>query len=111
MAKHTLVVMTNAQDGKDDEFNEWYTNVHLTEVLGVDGFVAAQRFKLADAKFGGASKYNYLALYEIETDDLQGSLDALKKAAPKMQMSEAMADGAGAWAFSPITDRVAGKDG
>ena len=37
MAKYTFVVLTNAVDGKDDTFNEWYTNTHLGDVLAVPG--------------------------------------------------------------------------
>ena len=44
MAKYTFVVLTNAVEGKDDAFDEWYTNTHLGDVLAVPGFVSAQRF-------------------------------------------------------------------
>ena len=40
-----LVVMSNAESVRDAEFNEWYTHTHLTDILEVDGFAAAQRFK------------------------------------------------------------------
>ncbi|MEM7254742.1 MAG: hypothetical protein AAF493_25295 [Pseudomonadota bacterium] len=108
MDKHVLVVMTNPVEGRDQAFNEWYTDTHIGEVLEVNGFKAAQRFQLADATFAGQSDYRYLAIYEIETDNLQGALDALKAAVPGMVMSDAMAKGAGAWAFTPITARVGG---
>src|SRR5260370_8355910 len=76
MAKYTFVVMTNPTAGKEGEFNEWYNTHHIPDVLNVPGFVSAQRFRIADAQMGGeASKaYRYLALYEIETDDLAGAL-------------------------------------
>lgn len=106
MSRHTLVVMTNAAEGKDAEFNAWYTDVHLPEVLQVQGFQGAQRFKVADATFAGESQYAYLALYEIETDDLQGALNALKAAARNMNMSATLDKSVGAWAFTPITERV-----
>ena len=109
MSRHTLVVMTNAADGKDAEFNAWYTDVHLPEVLEVEGFQSAQRFKVADATFAGDSQYAYLALYEIETDDLQSALNALKDAAKNMNMSATLDRSVGAWAFTPITERVEAK--
>jgi hypothetical protein len=46
MAHFKLVVMSDALDNRDDEFNNWYDNIHLKDVLAVDGIVAAQRFKL-----------------------------------------------------------------
>jgi primosomal replication protein N len=53
MGRHILVVMTNAVEGKDQEFNHWYSNVHLGEVVAIPGFVSAQRYKLADSEIAG----------------------------------------------------------
>jgi hypothetical protein len=50
MARHTFVVFTNPTEGQEDEYNDWYDNTHLSDVLKVEGFVAAQRFKLADTE-------------------------------------------------------------
>ena len=37
MADSTIqIVFSNPFEGKDDEFNEWYDNVHLPEVLDGD---------------------------------------------------------------------------
>ena len=44
MGKYIFMVFANAVDGKDDAFNDWYTNVHLDEVLQVPGFASGQRF-------------------------------------------------------------------
>ena len=46
MARYQYVVMTNAVEGRDAEFNEWYTNIHLKEVLEVPGFTAATRYRV-----------------------------------------------------------------
>ena len=65
MAKYTFVVLTNAVEGKDDAFDEWYTNTHLGDVLAVPGFVSAQRFKLTDVQRAKPPHpFRYLALYE-----------------------------------------------
>lgn len=114
MAKYTFVVLTNPTPGKEAEYNEWYNKIHIADVLNVPGFVAAQRFKLADTQFGdGYQTHRYLALYELETDDLQGSLKELKKriGTPEMVISDAI-DMAGIFApmFTPIADRVVAKD-
>src|SRR5947207_10711654 len=79
MAKYTFVVLTNPTPGKDAEYNRWYNEQHIPDVLQASGFVCAQRFRLADTQMGGDTNnaYKYLALYEIETDDLKASLDDL----------------------------------
>ena len=78
MEKHVFVVFTNEVEGQENIYNEWYTDVHLKDVLKVPGIVAAQRFKLGDVqREGTAPPWRYLALYEIETDDLARTKAAL----------------------------------
>lgn len=88
MAKYLFVVLTNAADGRDAEFNDWYDNQHIGDVLKVPGFVSAQRFNIATQP----APYAYLTLYEIETDDLAATQAALGKAAgsPAMPMSTSL---------------------
>ena len=50
MAKYTFVVLSNpTTPGQEAEYNEWYDKIHIPDVLNVPGFVAAQRFKIADS--------------------------------------------------------------
>ena len=32
MAQHALFVFTDPVEGKEEEYNDWYNNVHLAEV-------------------------------------------------------------------------------
>jgi hypothetical protein len=114
MAKYTFVVLTNPTPGKEAEFNEWYNKVHIPDVLNVPGFVAAQRFKLADAQFGDSERdHRYLALYEIDSDDVQACLNELQKrvGSADMEISDAidMKDVFAAM-FTPVADRVLASD-
>src|SRR5664280_2187308 len=109
MARHTFVVFTNAVEGQEDEYNDWYNDQHLPDVLNVEGFVAAQRFRLSDTDAGQEFPHRYLALYEVETDDLDKVTLALSEAGDSgvMMISEALdRPGAIAKFFTPITDRV-----
>jgi len=45
MVKATLVVLTNPVAGREDDYNDWYTNRHLGDVLEVPGIVSAKRLK------------------------------------------------------------------
>jgi len=112
MAKYTFVVLTNAVEGKDDAFDEWYTNTHLGDVLAVPGFVSAQRFKLADTQRARPPHpFRYLALYEIETNDLQKTLDELGKRSgtQAMVLTDTMAPGTQAHIYEAITPVVTPK--
>jgi hypothetical protein len=108
MAKHILVVLTEpTTPAQEEEFNRWYTEQHLDDVLRVPGFVAAQRFKL-NMHWAKSLPAQYLAIYEMETDDPQAAFAALGQAAQsgKMPVSSAMhSENVVASVFTPITER------
>ena len=113
MAKYTFVVLTNPTPGNDTEYNRWYNEQHIPDVLNVPGFVAAQRFKLADSETGDKHPHRYLALYEIETNDLAATLKELQSRAgtADMVMSDAIdLKGVGAHMFTPVAEKVQAKD-
>jgi hypothetical protein len=70
MARFLCLVSTNSVTGRSEEFNEWYDSQHLPDLLRVPGIVSAQRYRLAELREAQSSEYEYLAIYEIETDDL-----------------------------------------
>ena len=94
MAKYVFLVMTNPTSPEQEaEYNRWYGTDHYRDVLGVPGFVAAQRFRLAPVQYDksgpdrsqeagdvGKHPYKYLSLYEIETEDLQSVFKELRSA-------------------------------
>lgn len=77
MPKSVLVVLSRpTKPSTEDEYNEWYDNRHLREVTEIPGFGEARRYKLSGTQLDepGAELgdgYEYLAIYEIETDDLE----------------------------------------
>lgn len=106
MARHTMLVLINAKEGRDDEFNRWYEEVHLNDILAVPGFVAARRFEAADAQMTGAPKHRYMTLYEIETEDIGAAIRALGAASGGMDLSDAMEmNGAQNVVYSQLSER------
>ncbi|MCP4225807.1 MAG: hypothetical protein GY773_20930 [Actinomycetia bacterium] len=89
MTKHVLLVFTDPVEGRDDDYNTWYNDVHLGEVLQVDGFVRAQRFKVADL-MPGVTEHAYVAIYELETDDPGAAMKALGQAMSGFTMTDAI---------------------
>jgi hypothetical protein len=89
MPKGILSVQTAPADGRDQDYNDWYDNVHIPEILALAGFTSARRFKRAD---GQEDSTPYLAIYEIEADNLMAAFAGLGAAAGKgeLQMSDAM---------------------
>lgn len=113
MPRAVMIVMTNPiEDSRDEEFNDWYTKTHVPDVLKVPGFVAATRYRLSDAQLGGAAPegtHRYLAVYEVDADDLAATNAALIEAATKgnMEISETLdAKSASTLLFEQITERM-----
>jgi hypothetical protein len=100
MKKYNFVVLTNAVAGREDEYNDWYDNQHLGDILRIPGFVGAKRFRAtAEQANENAPPWRYLALYQIETDDLGAALAEMNKrgGGSAMPISEAL-DVTGAFA-------------
>jgi hypothetical protein len=111
---HILLALTNAVEGRDDEFNDWYTNRHLDDLLQIPGVTAARRYALSDVqRIPPPYPDKYCALYEIETDDLSRVMNALGERArtPAMPISDAMAPNSLILYFSSITDWVRATHG
>lgn len=89
MPTYQMVVMSNAVAGREDEYNRWYTEQHLGDVLKVPGVVSAQRFKLQDAD---AAPSPYLALYEIDAPGVAPVMDEINRrvGTAAMPMSDAL---------------------
>lgn len=85
-----LLVMSDATPGDDDAYNAWYDDVHLVDVLNVPGFVAARRFAALPSVHGELPSARYLAIYEIDADDLDAVQRALSVAAKGMDISPAL---------------------
>ena len=75
MARWIRIAETNCKDkAREDEFNEWYNKVHIPLLFKSPlGVVAASRYERIDPKEGQGK---YLAIYEIETDDMEQAMAA-----------------------------------
>ena len=108
MKKHYLLVFSNPVDRQEDEYNKWYNDTHLHDVVKVPGFVSAQRFELSEAQMQDGIEYKYLAIYEIETDDIKSAIDALVKTRDEsMVMSNALdRTTLKSFMFTPMGDKI-----
>lgn len=70
MSKYAMFFYTRCTDfGREDEFNSWYSHVHIPELRQAAGLTSARRFVCSEPK----CRAKYLAVYEFETDNLQES--------------------------------------
>lgn len=80
MAKHVFIAFTDAVDGQEDLYNAWYNDTHIPEILSVPSIISARRFRTRIVNVSGAPAWRYVALYEVETDNLGATLKALGEA-------------------------------
>jgi hypothetical protein len=100
--KHLVVVLTEPTEGREAEYNDYYENLHLREVLATTDWLSAQRYKLS-AQQGMACPLPYLAVYEVEADDANSVLTNLNAGRPQRVQSDALnRSTAGVWVFSEI---------
>lgn len=60
-----------------DDYHDWYDAVHIPQVLSFDGFVSARRFAPVDGDGP------FVAVYEMEADDLAAAFAAYRAASAR----------------------------
>ncbi len=90
MRRFKMLVFSEPFEGRDEEFNAWYSGQHLVDLCALPGFTAAQRFTLHSVSMGTALN-RYLAIYDVETDDPDGVIENMfaMRDTPAMPMSPA----------------------
>ena len=58
--EYTLIVYTSPADGREDDYNAWYDDIHLPEFSALPGVINGRRFKVASD-----GKPQYAAIYEL----------------------------------------------
>lgn len=110
MEKWLLTVESNCSDtAREKELNEWYDTIHLPDILETPGFVRAARYENTNP---GEGQGKFLAMYEIETDDLGQTMAQFSeivngKAAQGRMSDLVMAVGGGL--YRQITPPMEGK--
>lgn len=123
MAEHLMMVLSNAKPGSEVMFNDWYSNVHIVELVDkLDPIESAQRFVLAGVHREVDAPYRYMALYWIPEGRLADAQAAMKWQGE--ERLEALAAGRDpvigrldvfeglpqAWFFSSLTEKYTGGE-
>ncbi len=87
--EYTLIVYTSHTDGREDDYNAWYDDVHLAEFSALPGVISGRRFKVA-----GDGKAQYAAVYELSAhpNEVLAAMNAAVKDG-SMHMSDAIDQG------------------
>jgi hypothetical protein len=66
---------------REAEYRKWYSDTHLAEVCSVDGIVSARHFAPIDGKGP------FIAIYELDCDDLDSVVQRLGELGASGKMS------------------------
>jgi hypothetical protein len=78
LTRGILLVLSNCKDAtREAEFNRWYEDIHVADILDTGAFHTAYRYESVDPQ---ATQARYLALYETEQHDPAKAREALGKA-------------------------------
>lgn len=89
MSKQLVLILTEPTEGQEDEYNDFYENQHIDDVLRTSMLETGQRFKLV-AQAGEECPLSYLALYEVEAESGAEVLANLNASRPEREMSNAL---------------------
>lgn len=108
MQEYKFVVFTNPTAGLEHEFDDWYVNQHLPDVLQVPGFKAGQRFELERTQVKDGRPWQFMTVFDIDTDDLRRTLDELvsRVNTAAMPMSPSIAEHRVAYVFKAVTPKL-----
>ena len=71
-----LIVLVDCGDpAREAEFNAWYDDVHVPDILSTGAYYSAVRYENTDTESGGP---RYLAVYETDAADPIGQLAVLQ---------------------------------
>ncbi len=85
MAKGIMYVESRpSSPEREQEYNTWYDEVHIPQLLTLDGIVGARRLRPVDGQGP------YVAIYELEGDDLPAILDNMMASSGRLHMSDAL---------------------
>jgi hypothetical protein len=89
-----MLVASNVTDeDRVDEFNEWYDR-HVQELLQLEGIVSATRWEVSEHELipglDSIDGRRFLALYEIECDDLEAMRDRIDRTSGDRSHSETL---------------------
>lgn len=107
MTRYRWMVFTNCTPGREADFNRWYDEVHIADLLRVPGIDRATRSTLSQAQATMetgeielcgperiGARFRYLAIYEFAADDPMTVLKEIQTRAntPQMLITPDLAD-------------------
>jgi hypothetical protein len=82
MPRAILVVNSQpSSPARQGEFEDWYDNTHIPQVLTTPGFIGGRRFRLHDGGGDPGTASAQLVIYELDADDPMDAVAELQRRA------------------------------
>ena len=110
--RHVWVVNSDLPADVADEFNAWYVNTHIPQILQIPGWVSGERLELSPAQYPKPETdlRRYLSVFEIEGDP-EEAFAALRTAGAEGRLDKPPAASVTTTAnFVPIAPRATRAD-
>ena len=86
--RYIMSVSSRAVPGREDDYNRWYDEIHRVEMCELPGILSCYRFRQLDME--GRETGEFIAQYEVETEDPAVLLESVFAAAPTMSLIDAI---------------------
>ena len=88
MARFSYTVLSRSQPGQEEEFVRWYIEQHLPDVVRMPGVVSAKLHRMDFQRVYDIDtpQWTLMTWYELEGDDPERIIDALKAASGSAEM-------------------------
>lgn len=102
------LVFSDPVPGREVQFNSWYSDRHLPDVLDVPGYLAARRYSLEATQGAVSRPWHYLTIYEIDQSRyLVATAElAARSGTDRMPISEAAQKPVSAHFLLPVGTRL-----
>lgn len=81
MPKYALIAVTAPADGMEAQYRDWYDTVHTPELLAIPGIAKSRRFRIKISNLPEAGRNQFIAIHDVETNDLNEVLTGLSQLA------------------------------
>lgn len=82
--RYVMLVFANPIPGKETEFNDWYTSTHMGDLVQLQGWMGAQRFRIVTNVQPRPSQagytHGYLIIWDLEETDANAALGRMTAA-------------------------------
>jgi len=118
--RYAMLVFANPIPGREAEFNDWYSNTHMGDLVQLQGWMGAQRFRIVTnvqpRPSAAGYAHGYLIIWDLEETEPMKALsrmtDAIAGGKSRLGAAFNYTPGAGAnGTFEAIGPRITRPDG